>query len=183
MSRHTTGPSPGPPPGPPGPPVTATSPPSLPPSPSPLLTSLCWPGDCLTRPLFVQAPVKGQSRWPGAGRKSPSASITSAVPSWTVRPGPTPASTGRTPATPTPGDPPGCRTGRGELVSLTCSSNTITSYHARRDRSPVMGDFRNSFEAIAEFARRQQGRGGGGGFGGGGGGERRREDSRERDSK
>lgn len=44
-----------------------------------------------------------------------------------------------------------------------------------------MGDFRNSFEAIAEFARRQ--RGGGGGFGGGGGGERRREDSRDRDSK
>ena len=44
------------------------------------------------------------------------------------------------------------------------------------------GDFRNSFEAIAEFARRQRGGGGGGGFGGGGG-ERRREDSRERDSK
>ena len=47
-----------------------------------------------------------------------------------------------------------------------------------------MGDFRNSFEAIAEFARRQRGVSGGGGGGfGGGGGERRREDSRERDSK
>ena len=47
-----------------------------------------------------------------------------------------------------------------------------------------MGDFRNSFEAIAEFARRQRGMSGGGGGGiGGGGGDRRRDDSRERDSK
>ena len=47
-----------------------------------------------------------------------------------------------------------------------------------------MGDFRNSFEAIAEFARRQRGMSGGGGGGAGiGGGDRRRDDSRERDSK
>ena len=50
----------------------------------------------------------------------------------------------------------------------------------RRDRSPTM---RDSFEAIAEFARRQKGGGGGGGGFGGSGGDRRGEDSRERDSK
>ena len=42
---------------------------------------------------------------------------------------------------------------------------------------------RDSFEAIAEFARRQKGGGGGGGGFGGSGGDRRGEDSRERDSK
>ena len=57
------------------------------------------------------------------------------------------------------------------------------SERERRDRSPTMGDFRRSFEAIAEFARRQRGGGGGGGGFGGGGGDRRRDDSRERDSK
>ena len=45
----------------------------------------------------------------------------------------------------------------------------------RRDRSPMMGDFgRSTFEAIADFARRQ---------GGGRGGGRGRDDSRERESK
>ena len=44
-----------------------------------------------------------------------------------------------------------------------------------------MGDFgRSTFEAIADFARRQ---GGGRGGGGGGGGGRGRDDSRERESK
>ena len=55
------------------------------------------------------------------------------------------------------------------------------SERERRDRSPTMGDFRRSFEAIAEFARRQKGGGGGGGGFGGSGGDQRREDSRERD--
>ena len=99
---------------------------------------------------------------------------------WTARAEGRPDSTDRTLATLTGAEEeaPACQTETGETVASN-SLLALTFFISRRDRSPMMGDFgRSTFEAIADFARRQ-----GGGRGGGGGGGRGREDSRDRETK